>query len=149
VRGPDNATLHKWWNGRTDWQSSWETLGGKPNGGQSADAKGYVYIRGFDDAIYWKSFDGGLDQMVRHRPVTAEAAGTDRVRPHQANQDSNAGGPSGYQFRILQITYTTTAFGWKPQLGSPAHVQSRRFAEDQAAWRAGVVAVELQPWQSV
>jgi hypothetical protein len=67
VRGPDNATLHKWWNRRTDWQSSWETLGGKPNGGQSADAKGYVYIRGFDDAIHWKSFDGGLDQLVRHR----------------------------------------------------------------------------------
>ena len=34
-------------------------MGGKANGGQSADAKSYAYIRGFDDAIHWKSFDGG------------------------------------------------------------------------------------------
>jgi hypothetical protein len=88
--------------------------------------------------------------MVRPRPVTAAAAGTDRVRSHQANQDSNAGGPSGGTSSVFcKSPHTTTTFGWEPQLGSPAHVQSRRFAEHQAARRAWVVAVEPQPWQSV
>jgi hypothetical protein len=66
---------------------------------------------------------------------TAEAAGTDRVRPHQANRDSNAGGPSAYQFRILQINLHRNGF----RLETTARQSSAR-AESAVCGTPGRVA---------